>query len=68
MFENKSFTKEEVSENIGDEEVDIALQGLLDKGLLEIAGYDKDGEPLYRCTELGVQISEHFDSDPNVRN
>lgn len=68
MFENKSFTKEEVSEDIEDDEVEVALQGLLAKGLLEITGYDEDGEPLYRCTELGIQISEHFDSDPNMRN
>jgi len=35
------------------EELDIILKGMVEKGLIEISEYDKEGNPLYTATEKG---------------
>jgi hypothetical protein len=38
---------EEIYEEILRQEIDQALKDLLEEGLIEIVGYNEDGEPLY---------------------
>ena len=34
---------------------------MVDKGLLEVTGFNEDGEPLYGQTELGKKLSQDND-------
>lgn len=65
MFKEKfSFKKEDVAMN--DMEFDLAINGLIDKGLVkeEII----DGKILYYLTDIGFLVSTHIDSDSSLRN
>ena len=42
-------------------ELNDALYGLLEKGFVEIAGINEDGELTYRLTELGQQFAENYE-------
>jgi predicted transcriptional regulator len=42
-------------------ELNDALYGLIEKGFVEIAGVNEDGELTYRLTELGQQFAENYE-------
>ena len=42
-------------------ELDDALYGLLEKGFVEIAGVNEDGELTYRLTEKGKNFAENYE-------
>jgi hypothetical protein len=39
---------------------DIALNQLVKEGIVEVSGYNDDGEPLFTLTELGRQIQKEL--------
>ena len=42
-------------------ELNDALYGLIEKGFVEIAGVNEDGELTYRLTNLGQQFAENYE-------
>ncbi len=42
-------------------EVQQTVLDMVDKGLLEVTGFNEDGEPLYGQTELGKMLSQDSD-------
>jgi hypothetical protein len=42
-------------------EVQQTVLDMVDKGLLEVTGFNEDGEPLYGQTELGKKLSQDSD-------
>ena len=42
-------------------ELDGALYGLLEKGFVEIAGVNEEGELTYRLTEKGKNFAENYE-------
>ena len=43
------------------DELSEALFGLIEKGFVEIAGVNEDGELTYRLTDLGKEFAENYD-------
>ena len=65
MFKDKiSFKKEDCGMN--DTEFDLAINGLIEKGLVleEIV----DGQIFYYLTDIGFLVSTHIDSDSSIRS
>jgi hypothetical protein len=58
------FTKSDVE--MSDEEFEIAVNGLIDKGMAEKIIIDN--EIHYMITDLGLEIGSHLDSDPSNQN
>ena len=51
----------EMIQEIHLKDVQQTINDMMAKGLLEITGYDVDGEPLYNLTELGKKIRNQLD-------
>lgn len=49
-------------------EVQQTVNSMMEKGLLEITGYNEDGEPLYGQTELGKKVSQENDLLGSIDN
>ena len=45
------------------DELSEAMFGLIEKGFVEIAGVNEDGELTYRLTELGQQFAENYEEE-----
>lgn len=58
------FSKDDVE--MSDEEFEIAMRGLIDKGLAE--KIIVDNETHYIITDLGLAVGSHLDSDPATQN
>ena len=58
------FSKDDVE--MSDEEFEIAMRGLIDKGLAE--KIIVDNEIHYIITDLGLAVGSHLDSDPATQN
>jgi len=42
-------------------ELNDALYGLLEKGFIEMAGINENGELTYRLTDLGKEFAENYE-------
>jgi hypothetical protein len=51
---------------LDDQSYEDAIQGLLEKGMIEVV--ECDGHPSYRITMAGYAYIQHCDSDPKTRN
>lgn len=51
---------EEIYNDIALSEVKDTMESLLKDGIVEVCGYNDDGEPLFRLTELGKQIQKEL--------
>ena len=51
----------EIIQDIHLAEVQQTVLDMVDKGLLEVTGYNENGEPLYGQTELGKKLSQETD-------
>lgn len=58
------FSKNDVE--MSNEEFEIAMRGLIDKGLAE--KIIVDNEIHYIITDLGLAVGSHLDSDPETQN
>ena len=45
------------------DELSEAMFGLIEKGFVEIAGVNENGELTYRLTELGQQFAENYEPE-----
>jgi len=43
------------------DELSEAMFGLIEKGFVEIAGVNEDGELTYRLTDLGKEFAENYE-------
>ena len=43
------------------DELSEAMFGLIEKGFVEIAGINEDGELTYRLTDLGKEFAENYE-------
>lgn len=53
---------EEIYDEIALTEVKNTIDNLLKEGLVEVSGYNEDGEPLFVLTELGKQVQKNLDN------
>lgn len=53
---------EEIYDEIALTEVKNTIDNLVKEGLVEISGYNEDGEPLFVLTELGKQVQKNLDN------
>lgn len=51
---------EQIYKEIALREVEAVIEDLVRDGLLEIAGYDENGDPTYAQTELGKKVSKEI--------
>lgn len=49
-------------------EIQQTVNSMIEKGLLQITGYNEDGEPLYGQTELGKKVSQENDLLGSIDN
>jgi hypothetical protein len=54
--------------DITTEELIDAIEGLLERGLIEEVRNEFTDEISYRTTELGFMVKDHIDSDEETRN
>jgi len=53
---------EEIYDEIALTEVKNTIDNLVKEGLVEVSGYNEDGEPLFVLTELGKQVQKNLDN------
>lgn len=53
---------EEIYSEIALAEVKETIDQMVKDGLVEVSGYNEDGEPLFVLTELGKQIQKNLDN------
>ena len=53
---------EEIYDEIALTEVKNTIDNLVKQGLVEVSGYNEDGEPLFVLTELGKQVQKNLDN------
>lgn len=58
------FSKDDV--DLSDEEFEVAMSGLISKGLAEKIIINN--EIHYMITDLGLAVGSHLDSDPSTQN
>jgi len=54
---------EQIYNQIAVDDVKNTVDNLVDEGLLEITGYNKEGEPLFSLTELGKKVQAELNKD-----
>lgn len=53
---------EEIYDEIALTEVKNTIDNLVKEGLVEVSGYNEDGEPLFVLTELGKQVQKKLNN------
>ena len=53
---------EEIYDEIALTEVKNTIDNVVKEGLVEVSGYNEDGEPLFVLTELGKQVQKNLDN------
>lgn len=59
---------EEIYEELVNNEVKQTVDDLIAEGLVEITGYNEDGEPLFGLTEHGKLAQKILEEDSNNKN
>lgn len=54
---------EQIYDQIAVDDVKNTVDDLVNDGLLEITGYNKEGEPLFSLTELGKKVQDELNKD-----